>query len=120
MIQSSSVTSLSIFAHCGSFCVASEDGELILARIKDALEFGQTVTLSFAGVQGLSAAFLRGAVGELLGTYSEEDLDRILRIEHMGEAERNLLNRVIANARLYYADPEKYRCFLRALENDSF
>lgn len=106
--QQSSLVRILISAECGNFCVAADDGEAIFERIKDALEAGQTVALSFAGVESLSTAFLNSAIGQLLEVVSNEDLNTRLKIVDLNSDDMLMLRRVIANAKRYYANPQQF------------
>ena len=112
----SSIARILVSAQCGNFCVATDDGEIIFNQIKTALAAGKSVEVSFAGVESLSTAFLNSAIGDLVGVFSPDDLNARLKIEDMSDDDRDTLNRVIANAKRYYADPDNYRALQRELE----
>ena len=107
-----------VSAQCGRFCVASDDGEVIFAQIKAALDAGKSVAVSFAGVESLSTAFLNSAIGELLGVFESDDLNERLQIieEEIKPDQMLTLRRVVANAKLYYTDRERFRAMQREME----
>lgn len=116
LTQYPSTVHILIAAQCGNFCVAADDGENLFDHIKSALNEGQKVALSFAGVESLSTAFLNSAIGQLLGEISSEELNARLSIEQIHPDDMLMLRRVIANAKRYYADPDRFRTMQRELE----
>ena len=63
------------------FCVASDDGQKVHKHLDAALRANQEVVLSFHNVTALTTAFLTAAIGELYGTFSEEKIRSLLKIE---------------------------------------
>ena len=75
-------TRISMFEVVGSpFCVASDDGQKIYDRLDAALKANQDVVLSFHNVTALTGAFLGTAIGQLYGTFSEEKIRSLLKVE---------------------------------------
>ncbi len=100
---------LSMFEIVGSpFCVASHDGEKVHKHLDAALIANQDVVLSFHNVTALTTAFLTAAIGELYGTFSEEEVRAQLKVEDMEQDDLALLKRVVDNAKLYFKDPERF------------
>jgi len=93
---------LSIFEIVGSpLCVASRDGQKICDRLELALKEGLNVTLSFRNVTTLTAAFLNAAIGQLYGTFREEEIRSLLNVEDMQQDDIALLKRVVDTAKRY-------------------
>jgi len=90
------------------FCVASHDGEKVHKHLDAALIANQDVVLSFHNVTALTTAFLTAAIGELYGTFSEEEVRAQLKVEDMEQDDLALLKRVVDNAKLYFKDPERF------------
>ena len=66
---------ISVFGVVGSpLCVASGDGQKVYDRLDTALKANRGVTLSFHNVTVLTSAFLNAAIGQLYGTFSEEQI----------------------------------------------
>lgn len=91
-------------------CVSIEDGtrlhDAIVARIAE----GSQVALSFQGVKRLTTAFLNAAVGQLYNEYDEDFVRRhLLPPEDANQDHLRLLKRVVDNAKLFFADPDRAR-----------
>ena len=100
---------ISIFEVVGSpLCVASDDGQKVYDGLDAALKANRVVTLSFYNVTTLTSAFLNAAIGQLYGTFSEEQIRAQLRVEDMEQDDLALLKRVVDNAKLYFKDPKKF------------
>ncbi|MDE0014644.1 MAG: STAS-like domain-containing protein [Candidatus Poribacteria bacterium] len=100
---------ISIFEVVGRpLCVASGDGQKVYDRLNAALETGREVALSFRNVTTLTSAFLNAAIGQLYGTFSEEQVRAQLKVEDMEQDDLALLKRVVDNAKLYFKDPERF------------
>lgn len=95
-------------------CVASDDGQRIFQRIAAALKEGRTVTVSFRNVTSLTSAFLNAAIGQLYGSFSQEEIRARLKVKDMAPADLALLKRVVETAKEYFKDPERFRRAERA------
>ena len=111
---------ISLFEVVGSpLCVASSDGHKVHKHLDAALRANREVALSFHNITALTSAFLTAAIGELYGTFSEEKIHSLLKVEDMEQDDLALLNSVINNAKLYFKDPERYTQAIReALESE--
>ena len=112
---------ISLFEIVGSpLCVASSDGQKVYNRLSAAFEKGQGVALSFHNVTALTATFLNVAIGQLYGTFSEEQIRNLLKVEDVEQDDLALLKRVADNAKLYFKDPRRFNQAVRkALENEA-
>ena len=100
---------LSIFEIVGSpLCVASSDGQKVYDRLAAALKEGRGVTLSFHNITTLTSAFLNAAIGQLYGTFSEEQIRSLLKVQDMQSDDLALLKRVVETAKQYFKDPQKF------------
>ena len=113
---------ISMFEVVGSpFCVASDDGEKVHKHLDAALRANQGVVLSFHNVTALTTPFLTAAVGELYGTFSEEEIRSLLKVEDIAPDDLALLDRVTRNAKLYFKDPQRSnQIFQEVLEDDDY
>ena len=110
---------ISLFEVVGStFCVASDDGQKVYDRLAVALEKDQCVAISFHNVTALTAAFLNAAVGQLYGTFKEEKIRSLLKVENMEQDDLALLKRVVENAKLYFKDPQRFNQAIRKVLED--
>ncbi|MFD1206614.1 STAS-like domain-containing protein [Sporosarcina contaminans] len=60
-------------------CYSNEDGKVILDVLKRALKSGETVVLSFKGVNSLTSSFTNTALIELMNTFGFEYIKNHLR-----------------------------------------
>ncbi|MEW6247316.1 MAG: STAS-like domain-containing protein [Nitrospirota bacterium] len=95
-------------------CVASDDGQKVFQRIAAALKEGRTVTVSFRNVTSLTSAFLNAAIGQLYGSFSQEEIRARLKVKDMAPADLALLKRVVDTAKEYFKHPERFRKAERA------
>ena len=111
---------ISMFETVGSsLCVASSDGQKVYDRIADALKADRSVILSFRNVTTLTSAFLNAAIGQLYGTFCEEKIRSRLDVEDIDPDDRELLRRVVENAKLYFKDRQRFdQAFRETLEDE--
>lgn len=93
----------------GPLCVASDDGQKVFQRIAAALKEGRTVTVSFKNVTSLTSAFLNAALGQLYGSFSEDEIRARLRVNDMEPSDLALLKRVVDTAKEYFKDPDRFK-----------
>lgn len=100
---------ISVFEVVGNaLCVASDDGQRVHDRLSTALKDNRNVALSFRNVTTLTPAFLNTAVGQLYGTFSDDQIRTLLRVEGMSLDDLVLLERVVDTARQYFEDPQRF------------
>ena len=97
----------------GPLCVATSDGQKVYGRLAAALETNREVALSFRNVSALTAAFLNTAIGQLYGTFSEEKIRSLMKVEDAEQDDLALLKRVVDNAKLYFKDPQRFSQVVR-------
>ncbi len=111
---------LSIYEIVGSpLCVASEDGQRVYERIAAALREGRGVRVSFQNVTSLTSAFLNAAVGQLYGSFTENEIRAKLRVRDMEPDDRGLLKRVVDTAKEYFRDPHRFEQVVEEALGDS-
>ena len=100
---------ISVYEVVGSsLCVASDDGQKVHDRLAAILGAGHGVVLSFHNVSTMTSAFLNAAIGQLYGTFSEERIRSLLKVEEMEPEDAALLKRVVETAKLYFKDPQRF------------
>ena len=100
---------ISVFEIAGSpLCVASDDGQKVYDRISSALKEDRNVTLSFLNVSSVTSAFLNAAIGQLYGTFSEDEIRSKLKVKDMQPDDLALLKRVVDTAKQYFKDPKRF------------
>ena len=110
---------LSVFEIVGnSLCVASDDGQKVFNRLDVALKEGQNVTLSFRNVTTLTSAFLNAAIGQLYGTFTEDQIRSLLKVQDMQQDDLALLKRVVETAKHYFKDPARFEQAVRETLGD--
>ncbi|MFQ5684466.1 MAG: STAS-like domain-containing protein [Candidatus Binatia bacterium] len=111
---------LSVLEVVGSpLCVASDDGQKVYQRIAAAIKEGQSVTVSFLNVSSLTSAFLNAAIGQLYGSFSENEIRAKLKVTDLEPDDRLLLKRVVDTAKEYFKDPERFKKAEKAASRDS-
>lgn len=112
---------ISVFEIVGNpLCVASGDGQKIYDRLAAALKERRKVTLSFHNVTLLTSAFLNSAIGQLYGTFNEDQIRALLEVQDIQSDDLDLLKRVVDTAKEYFKDPDKFDQAVRdVLENDT-
>jgi len=93
----------------GPVWVSTEDGQKVYEKIVAAFKAGRTVELSFANRGNLITAFLNAAIGQLYnGQFTEDFLRDNLTVVEISKEDRERLDRVIPNARRYFANRQKF------------
>lgn len=99
-----------VFEIVGSpLCVASNDGQKVYDRLDAALKAGRSVNISFRNVTTLTSAFLNAAIGQLYGSFSEDEIRSHLKVVEMQENDQALLRRVVETAKQYFKDPRGFK-----------
>jgi hypothetical protein len=110
---------LSLYEIVGSpLCVASGDGQKVYDRLNAALREKQNVTLSFRNVTALTSAFLNSAIGQLYGSFTEEQVRSMLKVQDVQQDDLALLKRVVDTAKQYFRDPDKFNQAIRKTLGD--
>ncbi len=112
-------TTISVYEVVGSpLCVASDDGQKVYDRLAATLREGRRVSLSFHNVTTMTSAFLNAAIGQLYGTFSEEQIRSLLKVEDLEREDATLLKRVVETAKLYFKDPQRFDQVVRESRED--
>jgi len=110
---------VSVFEIVGSpHCVASDHGQKVHDRIASALKEDRSVTLSFLNVSSVTSAFLNAAIGQLYGTFSEEQIRSKVKVKDMQPDDLALLKRVVETAKQYFKDPKRFNKAVQATIED--
>ena len=86
----------------GSLCVSAADGQTVHDKIAPLIKAGNSVILSFNGVETVISAFLNAAIGQLYGEFSDDQIRNSLSVEDLEPEDLSLLKRVVDNARVYF------------------
>jgi hypothetical protein len=96
-------------------CVSAEDGEKVFDRLKNALQEGKKITISFLNVEMLTSAFLNAAIGRLYGIFNEQKIKESLSVMDIKKEDWMLIKRVTDTAKLYYKNPERMEQTIREI-----
>ncbi len=88
--------------------ISVDDGQKVYDKVEHLLKAGKQVTLLFDRVTMLISLFLNVAIGQLYGTFSEDQVRNLLEVEGLSQDDLGLLKRVVDNAKKYYANPDGY------------
>ncbi len=103
------INTIRIFDIVGSgLCVSSDDGQLVHDKIAELLREKHKVIISFEDVDTLISAFLNAAIGQLYDEFPEEDIRTYLSVENMVPEDKELLKRVIDNAKIYFKNRKPF------------
>lgn len=92
----------------GEDCITLEDGQKVYDQLLPELKAGRPVEVDFEGVAVFASPFFNAAFGQLLRDFTPDDLNRLLKVTHLNPVGLSVLQRVIENAKRYFAD-KKYR-----------
>ncbi len=95
-----------------TICAASRDGQKVYERLEKAFAANQPVMLSFQNVSIMTTAFLNVAIGQLYGKYAEDKIHDLLSFEDIADDDLELVHTVVASAKRYFQDPDRYRKIL--------
>jgi hypothetical protein len=90
------------------YLVAVDDGLKVFKEIKNELNRGNTLNLSFKGVRSLTSAFLNASIGKLLEEYKRQDIENNINFEDLTPTYEVLIKRVIDTAEEFYTDSGSY------------
>ena len=92
----------------GEHCITFDDGQKLYDVIYPQLKSGQHVELDFDGVEIFVSRFFNAAIGQLLKDIEASELNQLLKFSHLPVIGRNIIQKVIENAKKYYSD-ENYQ-----------
>ena len=89
-------------------CISAEDGQKVFDRLTPLLREGKQVNVSFERVKTLISLFLNASIGQLYGTFNEDQIRAQVKIIGLAEDDLDMLRRVVENAKKYYANQPAY------------
>ncbi len=89
-------------------CISAEDGQKVFEKTSTLLKNGNHVTLSFEHVTTLISLFLNASIGQLYGTFNEDQIREHLHVSGLADDDLEMLKRVVDNAKRYYSNPKVY------------
>lgn len=88
--------------------ISAEDGQKVFDKIEALLKRGQHITISFERVTMLISLFLNASIGQLYGSFTEENIRELVKVDGLAEDDLEMLKRVVDNAKKYYANSKEY------------
>ncbi len=92
----------------GPLCISAEDGQKVFDKVEALFKDDKSVIISFDRVNMLISLFLNVAIGQLYGSFSEDEIRAKLQVDGLSGDDMELLKRVVDNAKRYYANPKQY------------
>jgi transcriptional regulator len=92
----------------GPLCISAKDGQKIFEKVEKLLKEGKQVTISFENVTMLISLFLNVSIGQLYGSFNEDEIRAKLKVEGLSPDDMELLKRVVDNAKKYYSNAQSY------------
>lgn len=89
------------------YCIDMEDGEVVYKVVKQELDKGNAVELSFEGIEMVITAFLNSAIGRLFGEFEKDTVHRQVRAVNLHKDFVPMWDRVMRSAPIYYAHKDK-------------
>ncbi len=89
-------------------CISAEDGQKVFDKVEALFKDGRMVIISFDRVSMLISLFLNVAIGQMYGSFSEDEIRAKLQVDGLSGDDMELLKRVVDNAKKYYANPKSY------------
>lgn len=86
---------LMVASVCSSSTVSRDDGSRLRVEIEKAWSQAEILVLDFSNLRIASVSFFDESLGLLARKYSLEELRKRIRIEHIGAADRTLLNKIV-------------------------
>lgn len=100
-VRNNPETTIFVFTVVGkSYCTEPEDGQKVYRLIEKILKNSpKKIKLSFLSVKLLTSAFLHMAIGQLYKDFDNEVIKNALSVENIQPEDKNLLKKVIDNAK---------------------
>jgi len=77
-----------------TLCIASEDGQKIFDKLVPLIRNGKHIVISFERVSIIISLFLNAAIGQLYGTFTEEQIRSQLEVSNLAEDDIEMLKRL--------------------------
>ncbi len=84
------------------YCIDMEEGQMIYNLVRQELDDGKVVELSFAGVEMVITAFLNAAVGRLFAIYDHGMLQQRVRVNDLQDDFLPIWKHVMSKSARYY------------------
>jgi len=88
------------------YCITIEAGKQLFDLLYKKMKHSQSIFLDFSGIEEITAPFLNTAIGDLLEHFNLEELQKKLKVSHLSELDREMLEDILVESDRYYRDPE--------------
>lgn len=88
--------------------LTQEDGNLIYEEVVHAINQNIPIILDFEQIESMISPFLNNAIGQLYGHFTSQQISEFVTIKNFPKEKNSTLNIVIANAKKFYSDKEKF------------
>ena len=89
-------------------CVSTVDAQNLYNEIKQIIESGKHVVVSFEDVELVLPSFLNVAIGQLYGSFSEDTIKAQLKVEKLSACDMEILDLTMNNAKKYHSNKKNY------------
>lgn len=86
--------------------ISAHDGEKVYNEILAHFSKKEPVILDFSGIELTITAFLNSCIGKLYGTFSSDEIKKMLDIQNLQNDEKRLLKLVIDKAKVRFSKPD--------------
>lgn len=97
--------------------LTQEDGNLIYDEITQAIRQNIPIVLDFVDIESMISPFLNNAIGQLYGKFTSQQISELVIIRNFPKEKTSTLNIVIANAKKYYSNREKFNSTVKEVLN---
>jgi hypothetical protein len=95
-----------VFDEVGENAITVEDGQRLFRLIQPELLAGRPVELDFTRVTVFASPFFNAAIGQLLRELKPENLNQLLELQGLTATGREMMKRVIDNAKRFYSSSD--------------
>lgn len=96
------IVTINISDFVGPVCIDRESGNKLFSKIKQLIDEGRHVRLSFAGTSEVIPTFLNSAIGQLYGCFARGVIQDRLSVDGLENEDLQTLKQVVDNAVRYY------------------
>ena len=97
--------------------LTQEDGNIIYNEIVSAIEQKTLIVLDFEQIESMISPFLNNAIGQLYGKFTTQQISEFVELKNFPKEKTSTLNIVIANAKKFYSDKEKFNSAIKEVLN---
>lgn len=92
----------------GDTAVSTDDGDVVFQKIIQAFNNNKIVELDFLDINIMTTAFLNAAIGQLYSSYTSEQLNIMLKLVNVADADRVLFKKVVERAKEFFLNKKGF------------